>query len=192
MKIKIFTLFLCTLFVALVTAQERPTYSVPRVDIGPLIDGEIDEMWETLEPQLIDKPFQAELPTLGESGETYWKMVWVENLGIYVLVVVADDYFYPPYVDGSTSTYLYDKPEIYFDCNYELQDDGGASAEGQPGNGHHQCAPPPSEGLLDGTMLDAGEDGEADSDDLGVKYAYMLNDPDYLVEYFFPMEYLTD
>ncbi len=192
MKIKIFTLFLCTLFVAAVTAQDRPTYSVPRVDIGPIIDGEIDAMWETLEPNLIDKNFKEELPTIGDPGESYWKMVWVENLGVYVLVVVADDYWYPPYVDGSTATYLYDKPEVYFDCNYELQDGGGASGEGQPGNGHHQCAPPPTDGKNDGTMLDAGEDGEADSDDLGVKYAYMLNDPDYIVEYFFPMEYMTD
>ncbi|MFH0758506.1 MAG: T9SS type A sorting domain-containing protein [Bacteroidota bacterium] len=192
MKTKIFTLLLCTLFVAIVSAQERPAYSVPRVDIGPVIDGKIDELWERLPANLIDKNFQAELPTIGELGKTYWKMVWAENSGIYLLVVVTDDYWYPPYVDGSSFPWLYDRPEVFFDCNHFLQDDAGASGEGQPGNGHHQCAPPPTDGLNDGTMLDAGEDGEADPDDLGVKYAYMLNDPDYLVEYFFPMEYLTD
>jgi hypothetical protein len=188
MKIKIFTLFLCSMFVAAVSAQERPEHLVKKVDEGPVIDGQIDEMWADYIAEPINKNFQEELPSVGDS---YWKMVWVENVGIYILVVVDDDFWYPPYVDGSTSSWLYDKPEIYFDVNYILQDGGGASGE-DAGNGHHQIAPPPTEGMIDGTELDAGIDGEADADDLGAKYAFLVNDPDYVVEYFIPLEILTD
>ncbi|HDS08109.1 MAG TPA: T9SS type A sorting domain-containing protein [Bacteroides sp.] len=193
MRLKIFTFFLCAIFVAGVTAQDRPTHEVKKVDVGPDVDGVVDELWNDVEAMPIDRNFQSELPTIGASGESFWKMVWVEGEGIYVILVVNDDVFYPHYaVDPIGNSWEYDKPEIYFDCNYVLQDDGGASAEGQPGNGHHQCAPPFEDGKNDGTLLDAGVDGEGDADDLGVKYAMMVNDPDYISEYFFPMEYLTD
>lgn len=190
---KIFTLFLCAVFAVAASAQERPTHEVQKASVAPVIDGIVDEVWDEAAPNNIDKNFQSELPTLGMSGETYWKALWVENEGIYVLLIVNDDVFYPHYaVDPIGNSWEYDKPEIYFDCNYLLQDDGGASSEGQPGSGHHQCAPPFEDGLNDGTMLDAGVDGEVDADDLGVKYAFMVNDPDYIAEYFFPMDYLTD
>jgi len=193
MKMKIFTLLLCAFFVAGVSAQDRPTHEVAKVAVGPDVDGVVDELWNDIDPNNIDQNFQAETPTIGQSGESFWKMVWVEGEGIYLLLIINDDDFHPYYeVEPPGETWMYDKPEIYFDCNYILEDDGGASGEGQPGNGHHQCAPPFADGLNDGTMLDAGEAGEADDDDLGVKYAHMVNDPDYVSEYFFPMAYLTD
>jgi len=190
MKIRIFTLLLCSLFVAAVSAQ-KPTHVVKIVGSGPAIDGVIDDMWLDVEANNIDKNFQSETPTLGDAGETYWKMVWVQNEGIYLLLVVNDDNFYPAYESGGDS-WMFDKPEVYFDCNYILEDDGGASGEGQPGNGHHQCAPSFEEGKHSGQLLDAGTDGEGDADDAGVLYSYMVNDPDYIAEFFFPLEYLTD
>jgi uncharacterized protein YjdB len=194
MKMKIFTLLLCAFVVVGLSAQERRTHEVHKVAVGPDVDGVVDDLWNEVGQNNIDQNFKAELPTIGASGESYWKMVWVENEGIYLLLVVNDDNFYPYYeVEPPGETWMYDKPEVYFDCNYILDDGVGASGEGQPGNGHHQCAPPFADGLNDGTMLDAGLDGEANADDdLGVKYAHMVNDPDYVSEYFFPMDYLTD
>jgi len=172
-------------------ASGQYEHAVKLVGKGPDIDGVIDEMWADVDQMNIAQNFQTEEPTLGAEGDTYWKMVWVQAQGIYVLLVVNDEDFWPAYVTGGTS-HEYDKVELYFDCNYLLKDGGGASGEGQPGNGHHQCAPSFEEGLLDGTLLDAGINGDADADDAGVKYAYMVNDPDYVAEFFFPLEYLTD
>lgn len=192
MKLKIFTLFLFAVFAAAAFAQ-KPEVEIKKVDVPPVVDGVIDELWADVPTNNIDLNFQSELPTFGESGETTWQMVWVAEDGLYLLLVVNDDVFYPHYsVSPAGNSWEYDKPEIYFDCNYILEDDGGASSEGQPGSGHHQCAPPFNADLNDGTLLDAGIDGEADADDLGVKYAFMVNDPDYIAEYYFPLEYLTD
>jgi uncharacterized protein YjdB len=192
MKKSILSLFLGISWVMMSFAQVKPSYEVQKAPVTPGIDGTIDPIWNLVTPAFIDRNFLDEYPTLGNSGDTYWKALWEEGVGMYLLVVVTDDYFYPPFYDGSATSWLYDKPEVYFDCNYILEDGGGASGEGQPGNGHHQCAPQPEDGLISGMLLDAGTTGEADADDLGVKYAYKVYDPDYVVEYFFPVEYFTD
>ena len=142
MKRKIFTLALCTMFAMATSAQVKPSYEVQKASAAPVIDGVVDDVWNEADPANIDKNFQFDLPTLGLSGETYWKALWRENEGVYLLLIVNDDMFYPNYaVFPEGDSWEYDKPEIYFDCNFILEDDLGAIGEGQPGNGHHQCAP---------------------------------------------------
>jgi hypothetical protein len=196
MKIKIFTLFIFAVFAAAAFGQyNNQTAVIQKSEVAPEIDGVIDDLWADVEVHFIDLNFQTELPTLPTllpSGETTWQMVWVPDEGFYLLLVVMDDEFFPNYYpNGGANTWEYDKPEVYFDCNYILADALGPSGE-DAGNGHHQIAPGFAEGKNDGTMLDAGVDGEADLQDAGCKYAFMVNDPDYIAEYFFPFEILTD
>ncbi|MDA3821789.1 MAG: Ig-like domain-containing protein, partial [Bacteroidales bacterium] len=134
-----------------------------------------------------DLPFQSEVPTLGASGETTWQMLWTDD-GLFLLLVVTDDEFYPNYaVDPVGASYEYDKPEIYFDCNYDLVDGGGASAG--ESSGHHQVAPSFTDGSNDGTVMDAAVE---DAEDVGVIYAFTVTEPNYTAEYFFPWTYLDD
>ncbi len=180
MKRKIFTLFLGCMAVVVVFAQQ-PSAEILKATTAPEIDGVIDEVWATASPNNIDQPFQAELPTLGESGETTWKALWTED-GWYILLQVTDDGFWPNYaVTPAGNNWEYDKPEIYFDVNYELADGLGPAA----GLGHFQVAPGFTDGKNDGTPF-TGTDG--------VVYAFMVSDPytGYIGEYFIPWAKLVD
>ena len=173
---KTITILLLTLFVA-VTYAQRPQGIIMKTDTPPEINGELDEIWDEAIVYDIDKPYRTEVPTLGEPGETTWRMLWDEN-GIYVFLVVNDDAWYPSYMTGGNN-WEYDKPELYFDVNYILEDGLGA----QHGQGHHQVAPPAAEATIDGTAV---------TQDNGVVYAFKVNDPDYTVEYFIPWDLLRD
>lgn len=189
---KIFTLCVGVL-VAVALMGQNPTHEVQKASVSPVVDGEIDAVWDEATSNNIDKNFQSELPTLGASGDTYWKALWSEGEGIYVLLVVTDDEFYPHYIPvPAGNSWEYDKPEIYFDCNsYNLKDGLGPSGE-DAGNGHYQFAPLFEADFLDGTMLDCSEHGEQDPSDAGVKYAFLVTDPNYVAEYFVPWDILVD
>jgi hypothetical protein len=115
---RIFTLLAGAFLVSMAMAQ-APEAVIQKATVAPIIDGTVDDIWETVDPNVIDKPYTGETPTVGESGETWWKALWDDN-GVYVLVTVNDDIFEPAY--GATNEYLYDKIEIYFDTNFNLQD----------------------------------------------------------------------
>lgn len=179
---KIFTLLLFVVFAA-VTFGQQPEAVIQRSEIAPEVDGEIDDLWDGITVNNIDKVFQSEAPTIGTST---WQAVWVPFDGIYLLVVVGDDEWLPLYETGSGATYEHDKPEVYFDCNLELADAGGAS--GGPANGHHQIAA----WADDETYINGGGPFE-DGDDEGVLYSFKVNDDaDYVVEYYIPYDYLKD
>ena len=179
---KIFTLLLIVAFTA-VSFGQQPEAVIQKSMIAPEVDGEIDDLWADITVNNIDKVFQSEAPTIGTST---WQAVWVPFDGIYILVVVGDDEWLTVYEVGSGATYEYDKPEIYFDCNLELADGGGAS--GGPANGHHQIAP----WADDESFIDGGGPFE-DADDEGVLYSFKVNDDaDYVVEYYVPYDYLKD
>jgi hypothetical protein len=97
---------------------------------------------------------------------------------LYILVVVADDVYFPNYISGSGNAYQYDHLELYFDVNYDLEDGGGYNTPG-----HYQIAPDFAENL---------ENGTATTRDDGVVYAFMINNPGYLAEYFIPFSKLKD
>jgi hypothetical protein len=178
MKRKIFTLFVCAFFVAGVTAQQ-PSGVIKKVEEAPIIDGVVDDAWADANEYTIELPFQSEVPTVGASGETTWKALWSAD-GVSVLLKVTDDAFYPHYsVTPAGNSWEYDKPEIYFDVNYVLQDGLGAGG----GNGHYQSAPAFVEGSNDGTPFTEGN---------GVVHAFMVTEPNYIAEYFIPFSWLKD
>jgi hypothetical protein len=184
-----FTLFLLCVMIS-VGALAQNTALIKKASVDPVIDGVIDDVWAEAESEnYIDVPtLDAEgnpvAPTLGASGETTWQGLWTYD-GMYVLLRVTDDDFHPFYDVPGSFSWEYDKPELYFDVNFELKDAGGPST----GMGHYQVAPEFVDGSNDGTLLTCGFNGT--SGDI-IEWANMLDDPDYIVEYFIPFSSLLD
>jgi hypothetical protein len=188
MKMKFTLLFLCAVFTVGALAQ-KPTAVIKKASEAPVIDGEVDDVWAEAPLNNIDKDFFGQVPTVGPSGTTTWQGLWVED-GMYVLLIVNDDAFYPWYaVEPPGETWQYDKTELYFDVNYNLEDGGGPLPDWiGGGNGHYQIEPEFTETNIDGTLQ--VYDTRAGLE--GVQYAFMVNDPDYIAEYFVPFVLLTD
>ena len=152
-----------------------------KASVSPVIDAEVDEVWAEANVYPIDKAFRAEVPTV---DGTTWKGLW-DEFGIYILVECLDDAWLPLYnSDMGGSDYEYDKPEIYFDVNIELEDGGGASG----GNGHSQVAPAPTEGQTDGTPLTVNFQGSSGD----ATYSITVKDPNVNYEYFIPFDALQE
>lgn len=174
---RIFTFLILILFVSAGYA-EQPQGIIMKATSVPVIDGEIDDAWEDAIIYDIDKPIRTEVPTLGEPGETNWRALWNDD-GIFILLVVKDNNWYPSYKVAGSNNWEYDKPEIYFDVNYILADGLGA----QHNQGHYQVAPAAELAKIDGT---------ATTQTNGVKYAFKVSDPAYVAEYFVPWSLLKD
>lgn len=186
MKRKIFTFILSACMCSFVMGQEAPTAVVKRATVAPVIDGIIDEVWATANKYNINVPFKNETPSLGEEGTTSWKALWNDD-GIFVLVEVNDDVWSPVY-EGLTPSqgWMYDKPEIYFDVNYDKKDGNGTKGDGNGnGNGHYQFAPSPIQGQTYGDM-------SSDVGGNGATYSFNVALPSYVVEYFIPFSKLLD
>ena len=175
--------FLFSAFIVTYTMAQAPTGVFAKASADPVIDGVVDEVWAEATVYNIDLPFQTEVPSLGASGETTWQGVWTED-GVYILLKVTDDAFFPAYMatPPSTSNWEYDKPELYLDVNYVLKDGIG----GGGGKGHYQVAPGFTDGKNDGTPITT-IDGV-----VGVVYAFMVSGPNYIAEYFIPFAKLLD
>jgi len=157
---------------------DAPTAVINKAAAGPIIDGTIDAIWSSANTYNIDKPYGLEAPTLGGSG-TSWSGLWTED-GIYVLVQVNDDVFFPAYAGANPeSGWMYDKPEIWFDVNQILDDGIGP----QSGYGHYSIAPEFIETKISGELYFWSD---------GTQYAFMVNDPGYIAEYFIPFTKLID
>jgi uncharacterized protein (TIGR02145 family) len=157
----------------------KPTAVIKNTTIEPLIDGVIDEVWNSANSYNIELNYIGETPTLGEPGTTTWKGLWNDN-GIYLLLQVNDDVFSPAYAGTSPGTWwMYDNPEIYFDVNQVLADGLGASGN----NGHYEVAPIFINGQIDGTPF---------TDPSGVINAFFVTDPTYIAEYFIPFTKFID
>ncbi len=180
---KIFTtLFFCSMF-ALTAFAQKPEAIVIKADVAPAIDGVWDDVWNDANSYDIALPWQTEVTTLGAEGDTYWSALWDDD-GIYVMVTVADDVYYPWYApdpDGG-SHWQFDMVEIYFDCNYLLED-GAGTTSGDAGNaGHYQFSADFVEGETNGELQAM----------TGWEYAALVEDPNYFIEYFIPFDKLLD
>jgi len=157
----------------------KPTALFKKASTAPIVDGSMDAVWAEALTYTIDKPFQTNTPTLGVSGSTTWKALWT-NDGIYILLTVTDDVFFPAYMGATPlNNWEYDKPEIYFDVNPILADGIGAI----DGQGHYQVSPPFVETEIDGTPVTAAD---------GVINAFLVSAPNYVAEYFVPFSKLFD
>jgi len=177
MKKILFSLLVCVLIGQSVLAQ-KPTGVIYKGSSAPLIDGKIDDVWAIATAYPIDKPFKGETPTLGESGTTTWQALWNDD-GIFILLKVNDNEFYPAYMNNATDDWKYDKPEIYFDVNTVKKDGIGPSG----GRGHWEFAPGFIESEIDGTLH---------NDDPGVMHAFKVTGSTYVAEYFVPWDRIPD
>ncbi len=161
--------------------SQNPAASLKYTSVNPIIDGYIDDIWDTALPHNIDKVFINSMPTLGEVGTTTWQALWTEE-GIYFLVKVNDDAWFPYYLyEELGSPWEYDFVEIFFDVNEVLRDGGSPSTAG---TGHYILSIEPYKGLVSGgSLLHAG---------MGVDYSYNVTDPSYLVEIFVSYSELLD
>ena len=170
---------ICGLMITGTMAQEKRYAVIRKASVAPVIDGQVDDVWAEADPENnIDRAQVDEIPTLGEPGETTWQALW-DRSGIYLLLRVTDDDFYPNYEAGGGNRWDYDSPEIYFDVNSDLLDGIGP----MDGDGHYQFAPEFDPSRIDGTEITEGN---------GVRYAFLVDDPNYKAEYFFPFSYLVD
>jgi hypothetical protein len=171
---------ICGLIFTGAVAQKQ-TAVIRKASVSPVIDGQVDDVWAEADPENnIDRAQEGEFPTLGESGETTWQALWDWD-GIYLLLRVTDDDFYPNYEAGvGLNRWDYDSTEIYFDVNPILED-GLGPMEG--GSGHYQFAPSFDPSRIDGTAY---------TDATGFSHAFLVDDPNYTAEYFFPLSVLVD
>lgn len=176
MKTKIFTFLLGAFFLFSASAQ-KPEGLVKKASVAPEIDGILDAVWAEANMYNIDVNFQTELPTLGSSGDTNFRILW-HDAGIYVFVTVADDHYFPAYVSGNGASYENDHVELYFDVNFVLEDGGGATTAG-----HHQIAP---------DLALAKENGLVTTGTDGVVHSFMVANPTYVAEYFVPFAKLVN
>ncbi len=186
MKIRTFTLLLMAAFAVSAYAQ-KPEGVAPKASVSPVLDGEIDAVWDEAEPYNIDQAFVGDAPrvfSLGNPGDTYWKALWADE-GIYILLSVTDNVFFTNWMDDpvGANAWQYDKTEIYFDCNSYNLNDGLGPTSGADGNvGHYQFAPDIVEGEMDGAIIDQ----------TGWSTATLVDDPNYNVEYLIPWDKLID
>ena len=176
---RIFTFLVSLCVVSFAMAQDAPSAVFKQASVAPKIDGVIDDVWAVSNLYSIERALPgAELPTVGAPGETTWKGLWTAE-GVYILLQVTDDAFYPAYSIPSDATWEYDKPEIYFDVNPELQDAIGA----HQGLGHYQFSPGFTKDKIDGTLI---------TDKSGYTHADMVDGSNYIAEYFIPFSLLLD
>jgi hypothetical protein len=180
MKIVLTSLLSVFLIVQAVSAQ-NPTGVVYKTMTPPVIDGQIDEIWNKVVQYNIDIKFKNGQATFGENGTTYWKALW-DDAGMYILVVANDDAWYPYWITEAGSIWEYDKAELYFDTNSILKDGLGCNMEN---TGHCQIAPNPQKGFTDGTK-------QYDYYGKKLEYAYKVFDPSWNVEYFIPWNSIPD
>ncbi|HET6559035.1 MAG TPA: leucine-rich repeat protein [Prolixibacteraceae bacterium] len=168
------------LWTSITFAQAAPSAVLGRSSVTPVVDGTIDQVWATAQAHPIALPFRQEIPTLGMEGETYWKGLWTAQ-GIYILVKVADNVFSPPYAGTNPSTsWMYDKPELYFDCNYVKKDGLGAAHM----QGHYCFSPQPIKDQVSSLPMQYNLNGSA--------FCYKMTGPSYVVEYFISFKDLLD
>ncbi|HAH25992.1 MAG TPA: hypothetical protein DCL77_19900 [Prolixibacteraceae bacterium] len=179
MNKKIFT-FLFSLLICAYSFGQKPRAAIDKATTAPIIDGVIDDLWAGVAANNIDKVFQTDVPTLGALGTTYWKALWDDN-GIYILINVNDDVFYPSYLVPGSDDYRYDKIEVYFDANYSKADGLGVN---DGGSGHYQVSYAFSPTNINGTNnIDGGS---------GVQYGFKVTGGAYVAEYFVPYSKLKD
>jgi hypothetical protein len=160
--------------------SQDPTANIKYTSVSPVIDGYIDNVWDNAIPHNIDRIFVNSNPSVGEVGTTTWQALWTYE-GIYVLVKVNDDAWFPYYSYEDLGNYWeYDFVELFFDVN-EVLKDGGSPVSG---SGHYIIGIEPYEGKISGgSILHAGS---------GIDYSYNVADPSYIAEIFVSFSELLD
>jgi len=177
---RIFTLLLSVFAVTLAMGQ-APDGVFAKASVDPVVDGVVDAEWAKATAYNIERAVGTQTPTIGTPGETTWQGLWAKD-GVYILLLVTDDHFYPNYEAGTGTgfeDYNYDKLEVYFDVNLLLEDDLGPSGK----KGHYQVAPGFKVDKIDGSLV---------TETNGVKHAIKVDGSHYTAEYYVPYTMLLD
>jgi len=173
---KIYSLLIVLLFVGSTFAEKTAT--VKWTNTAPEIDGFIEATWDAATPQAIDVAFRTEVATVTAT----WQMLWDAD-NDYVVVSCEDDNHWPGWEAGGDS-WLYDKPEFYWDVNAVRLDGGGAGNSA----GHWQLADGFTDGMYDTPITKAA----GASINPGGTYAYSLVGEGYVYEVAEPWANLKD
>jgi hypothetical protein len=145
------------------------------------IDGIIEDAWDVIPEQTIDRPFKDEEPTVN----SFWKAMWDEE-NFYVLVSVQDDNHYPGWESGDDN-WKYDNVEIYWDWNDILEDGGGS---GDIYSGHFSFY---GKFTANNNNVVVTEDPLGDGyTEPGGKYCYSLSGENYVYEIAIPFTNFYD
>jgi uncharacterized protein YjdB len=179
----LFTFLLFILSASVLSAQ-FPSATLKKALTAPVIDGIIDEGWTSANTYYIDRPFQNDTPTLGVPGTTTWKGMWT-NEGLYFLVQVNDDIFFPLFLGlYSDQVWNYDKAELFLDVNADLKDGFGPPNDRSGyDNGHFMISSSLEVEKINGQSVKLND---------GIEYAYRVTDPSYVAEYFIPFTKLIN
>lgn len=175
MKTKILTFIAATCLTITAVAQ-KPTVKLLKTLTPINLDGELDAVWGKIDSLTIEN----NVTNADIVDPAYWKACWNDN-GIYVVVVVSDNSYWPAELSGKES-WQSDKPEVYFDVNEVLEDNVGASSK--IASGHYQLAPTFSSENDGQEQIGTGEDE-------GCKYAHKVTGANYVFEYFIPFALLS-
>jgi hypothetical protein len=130
---KIYSLLIALLVCGSLIAQTGVNVDVDYTSEPVEIDGYVEELWDAVDPVLVELTFLDEQPTVEGS---YWKALYDDDY-CYVLVEVYDQGgHYPSWMSGGNS-WEYDKPEVYWDVNENIADGQGCA---NPNTGHWQLA----------------------------------------------------
>ena len=173
---KIYLLLFLLSMIIRIQAQDAFIARLPN-GITPVIDGTIENFWDTISVHNINKNFYNEQPTV----TAYWKAVW-NDTALFVLVSVNDDYHCDQWCSGDAE-YMSDKTEVYMDVNSILKDGQGSS--GYP-NGHFQFAPSFQQSIDQYFSYGINWQGYLFS------YAYKITGTNYVFEYAIPWSSLKD
>jgi len=165
------------LFVGGAFAADK-TANVKFTATAPEMDGFVEDTWDAATPEVIAVAFRTEVATVTAT----WQSLWDAN-NSYVLVTVEDGNHWPGW-EAAGDSWLYDKPEIYWDVNAVLKDGGGAGNSA----GHWQLADGFTDGMYDTPITKAA----GASVNPGGTYAYSLVGEGYVYEHAVPWANLKD
>ncbi len=122
-------------FICTATAQDA-TFQQLEPGVAPVIDGYIDELWNDVDVNYLEKPllWNTGVPTIYIAT---WQAVW-NDTAVFVLVTVEEDDHCDQWCSGAVE-WESDRPELYFDVNVGNLNDGDGPMNWP--NGHYQVAP---------------------------------------------------
>lgn len=137
---------------------------------SPIVDGNIDTLWNNVPKYEINTPFNNE--NVSFNAVATWQATW-DNQNVYMLITVPDDNFLP-HTDTTLASWLADKVEVFFDVNDTIIDGGAPSPYNTNKAGHYQFAP--------------GYDEIGENKPSNHEFAFKVspNDDTYICEYAFP------
>ncbi|HPR30862.1 MAG TPA: sugar-binding protein [Prolixibacteraceae bacterium] len=157
---------------------QKPNIDVASTGTPPVIDGLVDNVWNTVTPVPVELPFVGESPSV----TAQWRMLW-DSENFYVLMEVQDDNHWPAWESGG-NVWEYDRAEFYLDLNENITDGLGVR---NAGSGHYQQVCDFEDGGYNTEhILFAGEQNA------GGTVVYRLDGENYVVEWMLPFANLHD